>query len=409
MRGALLLALAGLASVAATDERRYLVIPAGHDGTRGRPCRPALSADGQVVAFDALAPLDPADSNDRSDVYLFDRATQALTLVSRGLSGASGRSGSHCARISGDGQRVVFESDASDLVEGDTPGTPDVFLFDRGVGRPLQLPGPSSQRPTMSAAPAISGDGRVVVFHARTADLRDFEPSRIHRVRLDGTHVLEDLGEGHSPAVNHDGSVVAYVVRVPTARRSVIRVANVRGVRTVGQPREGDADGDTYAPALSDDGVWIAYVSRATNLLAGRRLSGRAQVYLEHVESGERQLLSATPQGREANGGAGMPSIDAGGRRVVFEATGTDMGCGTRGRPDCRRDINLLADVFLWDAGAGDVTRVNASTAGLPWLEGAAYPTISRDGRVVAFLSRQPVSEADGRDTFDLFVTQPDP
>lgn len=409
MRATFLLALAGLTTAWTNDQHRYLVVPAGHEGDRGRPCRPALAADGEVVAFDALSPLDPADTNDRSDVYVLDRATLTLTLVSRGLSGSPGLGGSRCPRISGDGQRVVFESDASDLVDGDTPGTPDVFLFDRKGGRLRQLPRPPGHRPSMSAAPAISGDGRVVVFHTRVADLRDFEPTRVHRVRLDGPHALEDLGEGHNPTVNHDGSVVAYVVRVAAARRSVVRVASARGIRTVGHPRDGDADGDTNAPALSDDGAWITYVSRATNLIAGKRLSGRAQVYLEHVESGERQLISATPRGREANGVAGMPSIDGAGRRVVFEATATNMGCGTRGRPDCRRDINLLADVFLWTAESDDVARVNASTPGLPWLEGAAYPAISRDGRVVAFLSRQPVSEADGRDTFDLFVTQPDP
>ena len=98
--------------------------------------------------------------------------------------------------------------------------------------------------------------------------------------------------------------------------------------------------------------------------------------------------------------------LDATGTRVVFESSATNLACGSPGTPACDSDINLLSDVFLWNRITASVTRINAVTGEILWLEGGSHPTISADGRAVAFLSRQPVSRADGRDTFDLFVTQ---
>ena len=75
MRAAVACALVGFTSLATPDgSRRYLVIPTGHVvDTGAHPCRPSLSADGRVVAFDASAALDPSDQNGRTDVYVLDR------------------------------------------------------------------------------------------------------------------------------------------------------------------------------------------------------------------------------------------------------------------------------------------------------------------------------------------------
>jgi hypothetical protein len=132
----------------------------------------------------------------------------------------------------------------------------------------------------------------------------------------------------------------------------------------------------------------------------------RSQVFVERVSDGLRQLVSITAQGREANGVSKLPAIDATGSRVIFESTATNMACDSRDLPSCGADINLLGDIFVWERTTATVARVNVATSELPWLEGAAYPTVSTDGRHIAFLSRQPVSGADGRDTFDLFITR---
>lgn len=76
-----IVAVAALTEPVATA--RYVVIPTAigsHDRT---PCRPALSADGRIVAFEADSALDQADHNETSDIYVFDRELRTLTLASR--------------------------------------------------------------------------------------------------------------------------------------------------------------------------------------------------------------------------------------------------------------------------------------------------------------------------------------
>lgn len=407
MRATFLVVLAVFATMAVDDERqRYLVIPTGDHVDMLVHCPAAFSLDGRVVAFDALASFDPADTNGQFDVYVLDVDSRHLTLISRGRSGMSARGDSRCPRISDDGQRIVFESLADDLVDDDVPGTGDVFLFDLSVGtvrRVSVLPGAG---PSMSGTPAISGDGRFAVFHARVERDTDRNLTHVHRVALDGNTPPQDLGPGSHPTINGDGRVVAYVARPGGAGTSVVRVRDATATRTVAQPAQGVADGDAYAPMVSADGRWLAYVSRATNLMATQRLSGRPQVYLERLDDGQRWLISVTSQGREANGYAAAPSIDATGRHVVFHSTATNLGCGTRGLPDCDEDINLLPDVFLWSGPTEGVSRVTMRTAGLPWLEGAGHPAVSPDGRMIAFRSRQPISAADDLVTYDLFIRQ---
>lgn len=407
VRATFALALVACTTVSTPDaSRRYLVIPTGHVVDSGvRPCPPSLSADGGVVAFDASAALDHADQNGRTDVYLLDRATTRITLVSRNLSGVAARGTSRCPSLSADGQRLVFESDASDLVDGDQPGTSDVFLLERTTGLLRRVSSFTGPDPHTSTHPAISSDGRVVVVHARRMDAPPSEPNRVHRLVADDG-VLEHVGEGHGPTVSGDGRVMAYVTSPRPGQPRVIRVVGPEGMRTVGQADEQAVGADAFAPALSADGEWIAYVVRTRTSGAPHQEDGRTQVYVERVGGGDRHLVSGGAKGREGNGHSGRPAIDGTGSRVVFESAATNLGCGGRDGPRCDRDLNLLADIFLWDRNTLQVTRVNAVTPELPWLEGATYAAISRDGGRMAFLSRQPASDADGRDTFDLFITQ---
>lgn len=408
MRASSALALACLTSIAMPDgARRYLVVPAGHVSDSGSHfCRPALSADGRIVAFDATASLDPGDQNGRTDVYVLDRATRQVALVSRNLSGVTGRDASHCPSLSGDGKRVVFESDASDLVDDDQPGTSDVFLVDRQTGRLRRLSLFTGSHPATSTHPAISSDGRVVVFSSRHLDAPATEPTRVYRVSVDTDEVAQDLGHGHSPTVSADGGVIAAVTAPRPGGLRGIRVVSPAGTRTIGHSDRQTAVADVFAPALSADGEWITYLVRTRASGPRDQAVGRAQVYVERVGGGDRRLVSGDENEREGNGHSGLPAIDATGSRVVFESAATNLACSGSDRTACRKDLNLLSDVFLWDRSTFQVTRVNATTPDLPWLEGGMHGAISLDGRTVAFFSRQPVSEADGRDTFDLFVAQ---
>jgi len=403
MRAILTIVAAWLvASVAPDAPRRYIVVPASVPSDNGvSPCPPSLSMDGKLVAFEAHIPLDAADQNGKTDVYLLERNTNRVTLVSRNLSGGAGRGSSRCPRVSGDGQRVVFESDGTDLVESEAPVSNYVFVFDRGAGALRRIAPMTGAMSTISVRPALSVDGRIVVFHA-TRDQR----THVYRVSLNIHDGVEDLGDGHSATVSGDGRVVAFVTSQHPGGAQVIRVVAPGFTRTIGPAAGQMSEFNVFAPTLSADGQWIAYVSRSRSTRTAGTGAVRSQVFAERVADGFRELVSVTPHGREANGISKLPAIDATGHRVIFESTATNIGCHPRGSGRCDTDINLLGDIFLWDRATGTVMRVNKVTSELPWLEGAAYPTVSPDGTSIAFLSRQPVSDADGRDTFDLFITR---
>ena len=112
----------------ATDEARSVDTGAvGAASVRSH----ALSGDGRYIAFTANYPLISSDTNGTSDIYVRDRATGLVELISMGFDGSPADGDSDPAAISEDGRHVAFLSTSSNLVTDDTNGNQDVFVHDR--------------------------------------------------------------------------------------------------------------------------------------------------------------------------------------------------------------------------------------------------------------------------------------
>lgn len=131
----------------------------------------AVSAEARFIAFTSHFPLDPADTNGRTDVYVWNAADGSVSLVSATPDGRAGDGPSSFASISSDGRFVAFQSTAADL--GDAPdanGRADVFVADMVENRVTRLTGVGNEHAQGdSFAPAISRDGVVVVFQSDAA------------------------------------------------------------------------------------------------------------------------------------------------------------------------------------------------------------------------------------------------
>jgi Tol biopolymer transport system component len=93
---------------------------------------PSVSGDGRYVVYSSEASnLVPGDTDNRSDVFVFDRQTAATSRVSVASGGSQANGSSYSPAVSGDGRYVTYSSDASSLVPGDTNGWSDVFMLDR--------------------------------------------------------------------------------------------------------------------------------------------------------------------------------------------------------------------------------------------------------------------------------------
>jgi Tol biopolymer transport system component len=134
-----------------------------------------ISLHGRFVVLTSIASnLVPDDTNGEQDVFVRDRQTGRTTRVSVGAGGAQGNAGSIGAGISADGRYVTFDSNATNLVPGDTNDLGDVFVHDRQTSRTTRVSVTARGAQAAggnSANPAISADGQHVAFNSHAANL----------------------------------------------------------------------------------------------------------------------------------------------------------------------------------------------------------------------------------------------
>lgn len=140
--------------------------------------RAAMSDDGLLVAFSTSVSHSPEDVDGHEDVYVRDMSTGGLDLVSRatGPSGAKGIvNGAIGLAMSGDGRFVAFESEAANLVPGDTNLAVDIFLRDRlqSTTARASVRTFGSQIPKGGQCPSVSGPARAVAFFSESDDIVD--------------------------------------------------------------------------------------------------------------------------------------------------------------------------------------------------------------------------------------------
>lgn len=142
----------------------------------------------------------------------------------------------------------------------------------------------------------------------------------------------------------------------------------------------GPANGKSYAPAISADGKFVAFVSEADNIVAGDT-NQRPDVFVRDIAAGTTRLVTRSLAGGFGNGFSGEPAISADGRHVAFTSSSTNL--------TQQGDGNTVTDVFVRDMNAG-VTRYvsNRSDNVLAGNDLSFDPSISADGRFVAFRSK---------------------
>jgi len=145
--------------------------------TTARMGLPRVSGDGRCIAYVAADDASVAgDTNGFSDVFVFDRGAGTVERVSVSSSGEQADESSrtsHDNPISSDGRFIVFQSEAGNLVPGDTNGREDIFVRDRKAGRTVRVSVASdgTQSDGDSSWPSISADGRRVAFTSKAANL----------------------------------------------------------------------------------------------------------------------------------------------------------------------------------------------------------------------------------------------
>ncbi|MCX5264812.1 hypothetical protein [Streptomyces sp. NBC_00199] len=148
-------------------------------------------------------------------------------------------------------------------------------------------------------------------------------------------------------------------------------------------------------PSISADGRYVAFASLARDLVSGDT-NRMDDVFVRDRQTGAVTRISVDSAGGQANNASRNPSISADGRYVAFESVATNLVAG---------DTNRYRDVFVHDLQTGETTRVSVGRDGEQSDSESFHPSISADGRFVAFDS--PASNlvfGDTNDVHDVFV-----
>jgi Tol biopolymer transport system component len=344
-----------------TGQTTRVSVASGGAQANGPSFDPSISADGRYVAFASLATnLVSGDTNNEQDIFVHDRQTGQTTRVSVATGGGQANLASSDPSISADGRYVAFESIASNLVSGDTNNTGDIFVHDRQTGATTRVSiGPGgTQANRGSLAPSISADGRYVAFHSSATNL-------VSGVTNGTTHIFV-----------HDRQTGA------TTRVSV-----------ASDGTEGNSV--SIKPSISADGRYVAFQSIATNLVSGDT-NGTQDIFVHDRQTGQTTRVSVASDGTEGNSGSNDPSISANGRYVAFQSQANNLVSG---------DTGFITDIFIHDRQTGVTTRVSIAFDGTEANNVSSAPSISADGRYIAFESNASnLVDGDTNGTQDIFV-----
>ncbi|MDF1552817.1 MAG: hypothetical protein P1P84_07135 [Deferrisomatales bacterium] len=303
--------------------------------------------------------------------------------------------------ISRDGRFVVFQSRADNLVPADTNGTWDVFIRDRvdGITYRASVDSDGNEGNGESYWPSVSGHGRFVSFTSWADNLvdndtnefpdvfvHDIENRTTVRVSLDSAGV-EGNGGSFQSVVSADGQLVAFVsVASNLVAGDENGFADVfvhdrqsgETQRVSVDPAGLDAIGDSGSPAISANGGFVVYSSSAPNLVEGDS-NDVSDVYVTDLSSGVTVRVSVASDGAEGDDSSRQPAISGDGRFVSFTSSAGNLVGGDR---------NGVSDVYVHDRWSGTTSRVSIDSAGAEGNDSSVESSISSDGRIVAFRSR---------------------
>lgn len=385
-------------------------LPAGGDGNS---VTPVITPNGRFVLFSSAAnDLVPGDNNQLGlDVFLRDRWSDSTVLVSTNFMGLGGGNGNSInGVISTNGQFVAFQSDANDLLPGDTNGASDIFLRDLHAGTTelISVAPDGSWGNDVSTDPAITPDGRYVAFVSEASNL-----------------------------VPGDTNGIADVF----VRDTVAQTTTLVSVGAQSFSTSVYLDAIMSTPVITPDGRYVAFFSTATNLVPGQT-NTFGDIYLRDLVAGTTTWVSSNAPAlalADLNvriAPSSHPVLSSDGRFVTFKCGSTNgIGAtlilqfdatsgntsviatngfpawvynddlyGPEATPDGRfiayctvitntgaiiaNTVGLRCGIHLWDSQLTTDTLISQDVNGNPVTNATSRgPVVSPDGRFVVFLS----------------------
>jgi len=364
---------------------------------------PAISADGRYVAFQSdTTNLVPNDNNNFTDIFVYDRQTRQIRRISIDGNGTEGDFVSFFPAISSDGHYIAYQSDATNLVENDDNRTTDIFLHElkTGITELISADSNGQQGNSTSSEPAISANGQYIAFYSNATNLvkkdtnrnldvfvHDRETGETARVSVT-SEGLQANGTSFGATISAEGDHIAFssnatnLVKNDNNETTDIFIHNRQTGETtlVSLGSDGQQGNDaSFNVALSADGRYVAFSSRASNLV-DNDTNEVEDIFVHDRQTNETVRVSVNTSGQQADGRSFGANLSADGRYIVFNSDANNLVAD---------DNNNSTDVFIHDYQTKQTHRLTLASQSYTYTPASSYaPAITNDGRWVAFESK---------------------
>jgi hypothetical protein len=318
---------------------------------------PAISANGRYVVFISDATnLVEGDTNYRTDVFVKDIETGAVDRVSTDSNGVQANNTSISPSISASGRYVTFTSWADSLVPDDTNTDPDIFVKDTQTGVLLRVNTDSSGAEAEPTGSHHYGSGYATIS-------------------ADGRYVAfhsfaQNLAPGNYAACS------IFVKDIQTGETRLVSTDSA-GVQDPGL---------SQAPSISAEGRYVTFTARA--LLFPGGAGAFYDVFVKDTHTGITSIISTGPNGERANGSSGESRISPNGQYVVFGSSATNLTSGGGG-------------LFLKDVQTSEIFKINRDYATGGQVNGSTSdPSVSDNARVPFWTFASNMDPADTNQCF---------
>nr|WP_319374457.1 Ig-like domain-containing protein [uncultured Methanobacterium sp.] len=394
--------------VTATNTTELISIPTNESqSTNGYSYEPSISADGRYIAFSSYANnLIDNNTNYYSDIFVRDRLLNTTERISISSTGEEGNGDSYESFISSDGRYVTFTSYASNLVSNDVNGFRDVFIRDRllNVTQRLSVSSTGEAGNGDSYGSSISSDGCYVAFYSYASNLvendtngfcdifvynRNSKTIKLISIPFNGEEANSD---SYEPFISADGNFIVFtsyasnLVENDTNDASDVFVFNqkLNTIKRVSVSFDKEnGDNDSFEPSISSDGRYIAFSSFASNLVEND--TNGKDIFVFDQMSGVTARVSVSDTGEEPSENNYNPSISGDGRYVAFVSGNIRPAvCKTLSRFE---NADEVVDIFVCDLWLKITRKVSISSNGEQANANSDDPVISGNGQYVAFNS----------------------
>ncbi|WP_420630626.1 TolB family protein [Candidatus Leptofilum sp.] len=360
---------------------------------------PSISFDGTKVAFESLADLLDEGHDVRSEIWLYDAASNELTRVTYSQSPGAAFDPS----ISADGNKIAFSSDYNFVTDQAQDGNFEVWIYDtnsKTITRAATMPDFSNA----VNQPSINSDGSRIAFRSNTdlfsgtftgLEIWLYDSGTMTATRL--TNSGDVLRNSVEPAINADGTIIAFSSDADFLSEGILddqqeiwyystNTLTVTRITTAT-----DNLRDSVQPSVSADGTKIVFASNSDLLNEGIP-SNQSEIWLYDTTTATlTRITTAVPNGRDSTD----PSISADGTKIAFRSDSDFLG---EGIPE------LGYEMWLYDISSDTYSRITYRPA-----SGGSnlQPALSGNGEMVAFQSSANYHDSCAPTTGEIWLASP--